>query len=99
MDFRQNWESVVLQKVLLPIWMTSCRSLFGLNLCVILTRKTRDIHSLKAAFIPRQMKHGFRSILATAQVVLKNNTLLSELELFVYIRMLELELEFWSFLL
>lgn len=49
------------------------------------------------------MKHGFLSILATAQVVLKNNTLLSELELFVYIRMLELELElgleleFWSF--
>jgi len=66
--------------------MTSCRSLFGVNLCVTLMRKTRDTHSFKAAFILGQMKPGFHSILATIIIVLKNNILLTEIELFVYIR-------------
>lgn len=63
--------------------MISCRSLFGLNLCVILTRKkkptkeNRNIHSFKTAFIPGQMKLILNSFLTTIQPVYKNDTLLS----------------------
>lgn len=50
--------------------------------------------SFKAAFIPDQMKPGFHSILPTIQIVLKIiNTLLSKLKLFLYNRILDLELK------
>lgn len=50
--------------------------------------------SFKAAFIPDQMKPVFHSILPTIQIVLKIiNTLLSKLKLFLYNRILDLELK------